>query len=56
MTRTDVAQAEARRAGSIANLEVARGNLKASRATYERVVGSPAEVDDKLRHLLQRLG
>ena len=41
VTRTDVAQAEARRAGSIANLEVARGNLKASRAVYERVVGSP---------------
>lgn len=41
VTRTDVAQAEARRAGSIAELEVARGNLKNSQAVYERVVGSP---------------
>lgn len=41
VTRTDVAQAEARRAGTISALEVARANLKSSRATYERVVGSP---------------
>ena len=41
VTRTDVAQAEARRAGSLANLEVSRGNLKNSQAIYERVVGSP---------------
>ena len=41
VTRTDVAQAEARRALSLANLEVARGNLKSSQAVYERVVGSP---------------
>ncbi len=41
VTRTDVAQAEARRAGAVASLEVSRGNLRASRAVYERLVGSP---------------
>ncbi len=41
VTRTDVAQAQARRSGATSNLEVARANLKTSRATYERVVGSP---------------
>ncbi|MFM9940734.1 MAG: TolC family outer membrane protein [Hyphomicrobiaceae bacterium] len=41
VTRTDVAQAEARRAGAVSQLDLARANLKASRATYERVVGHP---------------
>ncbi len=41
VTRTDVAQAEARRAGSVSQLDLARANLKTSRATYERVVGHP---------------
>ena len=41
VTRTDVAQAESRRAGAISALEVARSNLKTSRATFERVVGNP---------------
>ena len=41
VTRTDVAQAESRRAVSISSLEGARSNLKASRATYERIVGNP---------------
>lgn len=41
VTRTDVAQAEARRAAAVADLEVARGNLKSNQAVYERVVGSP---------------
>jgi outer membrane protein len=40
VTRTDVAQAEARRAGAVSALEVARANLKTSRATYERIIGS----------------
>ena len=40
VTRTDVAQAEASRAGAVAELEVARGNLRSSQATYERIVGS----------------
>ncbi len=41
VTRTDVAQAEARRSLAITELEQARSQLKSSRATYERVVGSP---------------
>ena len=36
VTRTDVAQAEARRAASISALDLARSNLKISRATFER--------------------
>jgi outer membrane protein len=39
VTRTDVAQAEARRAASISQLDLARSNLKTSRASFERVVG-----------------
>ena len=41
VTRTDVAQAQARRAASVAALDLARANLKTSRATFERVVGHP---------------
>lgn len=41
VTRTDVALAEARRAGSVSALDLARSNLKISRATFERVVGHP---------------
>ncbi len=41
VTRTDVAQAEARRAASISALDTARSNLKISRATFERVIGHP---------------
>jgi len=41
VTRTDVAQAQARRAGGISALEFARANLKGTRAAYERIVGSP---------------
>jgi outer membrane protein len=41
VTRTDVAQAESRRATSVAALDLARANLKNSRAAYERVVGRP---------------
>jgi outer membrane protein len=41
VTRTDVAQAEARRAGAVAALDLARANLKTSRATFERVIGHP---------------
>lgn len=39
VTRTDVAQSQARRALAVADLDLARGNLKTSRATFERVVG-----------------
>jgi outer membrane protein len=41
VTRTDVAQAEARHAGSVSALDAARANLKSSRASYERVIGHP---------------
>jgi outer membrane protein len=41
VTRTDVAQAQARRAGAVSQLDLARANLKTSRATYERVIGHP---------------
>ena len=41
MTRTDVAQAQARRAAAVAALDLARANLKTSRATFERVIGHP---------------
>jgi outer membrane protein len=41
VTRTDVEQAKARRAGAVAALDLARANLKTSRAVFERVVGHP---------------
>jgi outer membrane protein len=41
VTRTDVAQSRARRAQAISGLDEARAELKASRANYERVIGSP---------------
>ena len=41
VTKTDVAQAEARRAGAVSQLDLARANLKTSRASYEQVVGHP---------------
>lgn len=43
VTKTDVAQAEARRAGSTGQLDVAKANLKSRRAFYEQVVGHPPE-------------
>jgi outer membrane protein len=39
VTRTDVAQAEARKAGAEASLAAARSELSSARATYERIVG-----------------
>ncbi|MFP3921021.1 MAG: TolC family outer membrane protein [Dichotomicrobium sp.] len=41
VTRTDVAQAEAARSGAISELNLAKANLKTSRAAYERVIGFP---------------
>src|SRR5262245_41143267 len=41
VTKTDVAQAEARRAGAVSALDLARANLKTSRAVFERVIGHP---------------
>ena len=55
VTRTDVAQAEARRSESLATLAVAQANLKTSRASYEQVVGHPPgnlQTPPSVRHLL----
>jgi outer membrane protein len=41
VTRTDVAQAKARLARAISQLDQARGSLKASRAGFSRAVGRP---------------
>lgn len=41
VTRTDLAQSQARRALAVSSLDAARAQLKTSRATYERVVGHP---------------
>jgi outer membrane protein len=41
LRRTDVAQSEARHAGAVSALDLARANLRSSRARYEQVVGSP---------------
>ncbi|MEL7488518.1 MAG: TolC family outer membrane protein, partial [Pseudomonadota bacterium] len=47
ITKTDVAQAEARLAGARANLATAQGGLSVSRAAYKRVVGeAPGTLDD----------
>jgi outer membrane protein len=43
VTKTDVAQATARRAKAISALDLAKSNLRASRAIYERVVGRPPD-------------
>jgi len=39
VTKTDVAQARARRAGAVSSLDLARANLKTSRANFKQVVG-----------------
>lgn len=41
VTKTDVAQAEARRSGAISQLNLAQSNLKTSRASYQRIIGHP---------------
>ncbi len=41
VTKTDVAQAQARRALAVSDLDLAKANLKSSRALYEQVVGNP---------------
>ena len=41
VTRTDVAQAQARRAAAVSALDLAKANLQTSRAIYERVIGHP---------------
>lgn len=42
VTRTDVAQSQASRAGSVSTLAQARANLASSRAVYGRVIGTRA--------------
>ena len=42
VTRTDVAQAEARLSGAISALSLAQANLSSSRASYQRLVGLKA--------------
>lgn len=55
VTRTDVAQAEARRSEALATLAAAQANLKTSRAAYEQIVGHPPGnlvTPTPIRHLL----
>ncbi len=55
VTRTDVAQAEARRSEALATLAAAQANLKTSRAAYEQVIGHPPgnlQAPPSIRHLL----
>lgn len=45
LTKTDVAQAQARHAGAVASVIDARGALKVSEAAYKKVIGAvPAEI------------
>ena len=41
VTRTDVAQAEARRADAVSDLDSARANLRTSRGAFLQVIGNP---------------
>jgi outer membrane protein len=43
VTRTDVAQAEARRADAVSRLDAARANLRTSRGSFQQVVGHPPD-------------
>jgi outer membrane protein len=60
VTRTDVAQAEARRADAVSRLDAARANLRTSRGAFQQVVGHPpmqlawaAPPEQHLPHSLQ---
>ncbi len=48
LTRTDVAQSEARLAGAKSDLTTAQGQLAVDRATFEQVIGRPAETLEPL--------
>jgi len=55
VTRTDVAQAEARRSEALSTLAAAQANLKASRAAYEQIIGHPPgdlATPPSIKHLL----
>jgi outer membrane protein len=57
VTRTDVAQAEARRSEALATLATAQANLKSTRATYQQVIGHPPgrlQTPPSILHLLPR--
>jgi outer membrane protein len=57
VTRTDVAQAEARRSEALSTLAAAQANLKTSRAAYEQIIGHPPgnlDTPPSIRHLLPR--
>ena len=41
VTKTDVAQSEARRSGAVSDLSLAQSNLKTSRAAYQQIIGNP---------------
>ena len=43
VTRTDLAQTQARRARAVSLLDAARSSLKASQAAFERVIGRPPQ-------------
>ena len=47
VTRTDVAQAEARRSEALATLAAAQANLKTSRAAYEQIIGHPPAISSR---------
>lgn len=50
ITRTDVAQAQARLAGAVSDQVQAEGNLKSSRANYQRIVGeAPGKLEPPAR-------
>lgn len=55
VTRTDVAQAEARHADAIAQLASAQATLKSARATYEQIIGHPPRNLIKPRSILYLL-
>ncbi len=47
VTRTDVAQAQARQSGAISQVSAARANLSLSRASYQRLIGTvPTGITD----------
>jgi outer membrane protein len=55
VTRTDVAQAEARLSEALATLAAAQANLKTSRAAYEQIIGHPPGdlvTPPSIKHLL----
>jgi outer membrane protein len=55
VTRTDVAQAEARRSEALSTLAAAQANLKTSNAAYEQIIGHPPgnlETPPSIRHLI----